>query len=498
MAEKIRKFILKHDKKIHRFLEILPGGVAYSLIFLLLIGGFIIPTPVAYLVLAYDIFWVYKSIAITFTGLASNWKIQAAKKMDWLGEIKFFRDWRRVHHIVLVLTYKEPLHILRRTLKALSKQTLPLGQITVVLATEARDKQAPQKAKILKGEFGKKFGHFFVTVHKLAPGEAVGKASNENYAARWVKKELIDKRGGKINYFTITSCDADHVYHPKHFACLTFSFLDNPNRYQRFWQPAVQFYNNFWQLPITSRVANTIGSVWNTAILTRSDRLINCQNYTASLKMIDKIGYWDPDVIPEDYRVFFKAFYKLKGQVEVEPIFLPLHVDAAESTSFFKTFKNQYEQYKRWAWGVSDDPYIIKNYFLVRGVNFWNKTIRVVRIIEDHFLWPVNWFFITLGITLPSMLNRQFSRTVMGYTLPQLSSAILSFTLIFLVVILWIDSRQKPPRPKEVPRWKAWLMPFEFILMPVVGFFFTALPGLDAQTRLMLGKYLEYRVTEKV
>jgi hypothetical protein len=34
--------------------------------------------------------------------------------------------------------------------------------------------------------------------------------------------------------------------------------------------------------------------------------------------------------------------------------------------------------------------------------------------------------------------------------------------------------------------------------MPLAGFFFTALPGLDAHTRLMLGKYLEYKVTEKV
>ena len=32
----------------------------------------------------------------------------------------------------------------------------------------------------------------------------------------------------------------------------------------------------------------------------------------------------------------------------------------------------------------------------------------------------------------------------------------------------------------------------------IVGFFFNALPGLDAHTRLLLGRYIEYRVTEKV
>ena len=38
----------------------------------------------------------------------------------------------------------------------------------------------------------------------------------------------------------------------------------------------------------------------------------------------------------------------------------------------------------------------------------------------------------------------------------------------------------------------------EFLTLPVVGFFFSALPGIDAHTRLMLGKYIEYKVTEKM
>jgi len=56
----------------------------------------------------------------------------------------------------------------------------------------------------------------------------------------------------------------------------------------------------------------------------------------------------------------------------------------------------------------------------------------------------------------------------------------------------------KRERPKDYPLWRALLTPLEFILMPVATFFFTTLPGLDAHTRLMLGKYLEYKVTEKV
>ena len=54
------------------------------------------------------------------------------------------------------------------------------------------------------------------------------------------------------------------------------------------------------------------------------------------------------------------------------------------------------------------------------------------------------------------------------------------------------------PKITGMSLWRKIILPFEFLLLPVVGFFFTALPGLDAHTRLLLGKYIEYKVTEKV
>jgi hypothetical protein len=35
-------------------------------------------------------------------------------------------------------------------------------------------------------------------------------------------------------------------------------------------------------------------------------------------------------------------------------------------------------------------------------------------------------------------------------------------------------------------------------LLPVAGFFLSTLPGVISHTQLLLGNYLEYRVTEKV
>jgi len=232
-------------------------------------------------------------------------------------------------------------------------------------------------------------------------------------------------------------------------------------------------------------------------MLNRKDRLINFSTYSTSLKMIDEIGYWDTDVIPEDYRIFFKAYFKTDGKVAVEPIFLPVYADAAQSSTFGKTMINQYEQVKRWAWGTSDDPWIIQQWLKAKNIPFWDKTIRVLKVLEDHFLWPVNWFAVTIGATLPPLLNPVFARTVLGKSLPQTSSAILTISLLSLLVTIFIDWQARPD--KETVSWKRKvLMPFEFLLMPLVGLFFSALPGLDAHTRLMLGKYIEYKVTEKV
>jgi cellulose synthase/poly-beta-1,6-N-acetylglucosamine synthase-like glycosyltransferase len=496
----MRNFILKHDKAFLRLLEILPGLVSWNIILFPWWGILVMPNIVAYFILIFNFYWLYQSVQTAISATISHFRVQASMNYNWLADLKSFPDWEKVHHIIIIPTYKEPLHILQRTIKSLAIQDLPEKQLTIVLAMEKNEQEEERevKVKVLKKEFRGCFADFFVTVHELVPGEVVGKSSNERYAAIWAKKELIDKRKMDINYFTVTSCDADHKFHPKHYSYLTFRFLDDPKRYYRFWQAAVFFYNNIWEIPAITRVSNTLGSIFNLAQLPRKDRLINAQNYSLSLLLLDKVGYWDPDKIPEDWGIFFKAFFKMRGGIEVEPIYLPIFADAAQSTSFLKTIKNQFEQYKRWAYGVSDDPWIIKSYLTVPGIPFWEKTTRLMWALWAHFSWPIHWFLITLGITVPSLLNPAFARTALGYTVPKLSSLILSICLLSLVVTVFIDAAYKPKKSESMSRLRMILSPLEFVLMPISGFLLSALPGLDAHTRLMLGKYLEYRVTEKV
>ncbi len=494
----IKKFVERYDRQVHRFLEILPGTFSWSLILFPVWGSFWIPHYVAYYIILFDVFWFYKSGSLALTSVLSHFKLNAAKKYDWLADAKRQPDFGKIHHLIVIPTYKEPLHTIEKGIDSLANQDMPKKQISVCLALEDREgKNARDKAKILTSKYKDKFANFIVTYHPDIDGEVKGKSSNEAYAGKYAKKILVDRQKRDINYITVTSKDADGIFDEKYLSCLSYKFLTSAERHLSFWQPIILFYNNIWRVPVAVRVMNSLGSVWQTGLNSRPDRLVNCSMYSLSLKLLDDVGYWDVDVIPEDYRIFFKSFFAKGGKVEVDPIFLPVYADAAEGSTYMKSLVNFYEQEKRWAWGVSDDAYFIKGWLTHGEIPFWKKTIRVLRVLEDHFLWPVNWFAITLGATIPTLLNPIFAQTVMGQNLPRVSFGILTVCWAFLLVILVVDLRQRPKR-EDVRLIRKITMPLEFILMPVVTLIFTALPGIDAHTRLMLGKYLEYRVTEKV
>lgn len=497
----IRRYFLRHPIRTRRALEILPGFVSWSLILFPFWGSILVPTLVAYYVITFAVYWLYRSVTLAILSLVAHFKVKAASAFDWLEDLKktFPNSWNTIQHIIVIPTYKEPVAILERTITALSKQSYPLKNIHVMVSFEVREGEAAQeKSRFLIQKYSTVFGSFMTTFHPDIQGEIKGKSSNTCWGAIKAKEELVDKRGIPIEKITITSEDADAMFHHHYFSNLTFEFLSTDKPFNKIWQGGIVFYNNIWRVPAPVRVLASIFSVTQLYILMRKDRLVNFSTYSTSLKHVHDIGYWDTDVIPEDYRLFFKSYFAKDGDFEVQPIFLPIFADAAESEGYWTTLVNQYEQLKRWAWGVSDDAYIIRAYVLAEKIPFWDKTLRISKVIEDHFLWPVNWFAITVSAIMPPLLNDTFSRTVLGKTLPQVTSLLLTLSLVSMFVIFIVDAMNRPPRPNKYNPLSYIKQPLEFLLLPIVGFFFSALPGIDAHTRLMLGKYIEYKVTEKV
>ncbi len=493
----MRQILTRYPVKTRRLLEIFVPSLSWLLITMPLWLSFWHPALVAYLIITFDVFWFYKSFTLAYHAIRSFITMNAHVKIDWLALVKTHKNFRDVYHVIIIPEFHEPIHILRRTLENLKKQDFPKEKLIVVIATEAKDPEAKETSEILRKEFAHHFGKFLATRHLLAPGEVAGKSSNMAWAARQVVQK-IKSWGIHLDFTTVTSCDADALLHPKYFSYLTHSFLHNPNRAYHFYQGAILFYNNIWRIPIPSRVVNTMFSISNLAILSQKNRLINFSTYSLSLSTAARVGYWGRDVIPEDYHMFFKVYFALGEKVKTKSIFLPLLLDSAESRGFWKTMVNQYEQSKRWAWGISDIPFVMRNIVLHDEIPLGDRLRRLLLLLEQHIFWSSNWFILTLGSIIPPLINPAFGRTVLGHNLARLSSGILTLSLVFLLVIVIIDWRIKPPRPKEFTTWRLPFLYIQWLTMPVVSFFLAALPGLDAHTRMILGKRLEYRVTEKV
>jgi hypothetical protein len=122
--------------------------------------------------------------------------------------------------------------------------------------------------------------------------------------------------------------------------------------------------------------------------------------------------------------------------------------------------------------------------------------MMLFNVLLDHLLWPTNWFIITIAANVMPFINPVFTRTTLGYRLPGLAGFILTICLLAIVALIYIDYKNRPENA-ALPLRRKLIFPFEFVLMPIVGFFLSALPALISHTALMLGKRLEYKVTDK-
>ena len=454
--------------RTQRALEILPGLFSWSLILFPIWGSFVCPTLVAYYVIAFTVYWLYRSAVMAILAMMAHFRLRASSRHDWIADLEktYRRKYRQIHHLIVIPTYTEPITTLERTLQKLAEQSFPRENLHIMIAFEEREGEAGrEKAKILKQKYGRLFGHVWTSFHPDIEGEVKGKSSNNAWGGKIATKKM-EEAGIPLENITITSEDADAIFHHHYFAALTYDFLSLPkkDRYNTTWQGSIVFYNNIWKVPAPIRVLGATFSVNQMYILMRADRLINFSTYSTTLKHMKQIGFWDTDVIPEDYRFFFKSFFAKKGNFTVRPIFLPIYADMPETETFWGTMVNQYEQLKRWAWGVSDDAYIIKQFILHDEINFADRFLRVLKVIEDHFLWPVNWFAITISALLPPLLNQEFNRTLIGKTLPQVSSFLLTLALISLATIMLIDALNRPAPPKKRTLLSYIKQPLEFVL----------------------------------
>jgi hypothetical protein len=117
------------------------------------------------------------------------------------------------------------------------------------------------------------------------------------------------------------------------------------------------------------------------------------------------------------------------------------------------------------------------------------------------FLNHLNWIFLPIllcfGSSAPIWFSQDFSLTDLGQQMWYYSSILLSITLSTVLFFIYFESLMLPPKPAKWSPVRKGLAYVQYFAYPVVGLVLSVLPALEAHTRLLLGRYLEYKITEK-
>jgi hypothetical protein len=124
------------------------------------------------------------------------------------------------------------------------------------------------------------------------------------------------------------------------------------------------------------------------------------------------------------------------------------------------------------------------------------RYVHPAHYAHEHFLWSSHWFWLAGSFNLLPFLAPSFAASDIGLELAELASAAFTACLPSLAVLIWLSWKLRPPGGERSVRELVCFLA-SWLCLPVVGFVLVALPAVDAHTRLLLGKYLQYQVTEK-
>jgi cellulose synthase/poly-beta-1,6-N-acetylglucosamine synthase-like glycosyltransferase len=488
------------DKKVYRFLEFLPGIFTWlTLIFIFLASKFI-PVFVAFFIIIFDVYWLFKTIYL-FAHLRANWtRIRHYLEINWIERLKNLK-YDHVWQMVFLPFYKEEEDIIDGTIKSLLNSVWDKKKMIIVLAYEERAGEEAEKiANKIFEKYKSSFGYFLTTKHpQNLSGELAGKGSNCAYAAQEAKRKILDKNKIEYEDVLVSNFDIDTRVYPQYFLCLTWHFLTSENPYHSSFQPIPVYNNNIWEAPAFSRVVAASATFWQMIEQERPEQLVTFSSHSMTLKSLNEIGLWQKNVVSEDSRVFWHSFLFFNGDYRVVPVAYPVSMDANLGNNFWQTIKNVYKQQRRWAWGTAENAV-----YLLFGC-LKNKKIPLKKKFQQLFIqfeggWsaatnPLIIFF--LG-WLPLLLGGEaFNRTLLSYNLPRITRDIMTLAMAGLILSAAVSMSLLPPWPKGKKWYYKIFMLLQWILTPITIPIFGSIPNIEAQTRLMFGKYMGFWVTPK-
>lgn len=488
------------DHQKYRLLEITPGFCVWATLGLAVVFCFWRPLWVIVFILLFDLYWLIRILYVMAYILLAFRRFRHASLVNWRHKLETLPEWQHVYHAVIIPISSEPETIVRETIQSLTRIDYPLSRVIIVLAMEEREGQRLRSmAADIQRDFSGRFMNIMATEHPAnIVGEVAAKGANIAWAGRQLQK-WVDTQGLEYQRLLVSTFDADSVAHHHYFSYLTYTFLSHPDRQHTSYQPIPLFHNNVWEAMGLMRVVANSTTFWLLSETGRPDRLFTFSSHSMPFQALVDVGFWQTDVVNEDSRIFLQCFLQYDGHYQVTPMYIPISMDVVQGESFWKAMVNQYKQIRRWAYGgVENFPFMVWNFWknphLARSQKLKYAWIQW----EGIYSWAVAPLIILLLGWLPFQVNNHTTvNSVLALNTPIILRYLMTSAMIGLFVSAILSTVLLPKRPQHVRR-RSWLtMVFQWLLLPITMIIFGAVPALEAQTRMMLGKYLGFWVTEK-
>ena len=498
------------ERIIYRAFEIFPGVLVWLTLIGMFVCSWLAPVYAAFFIIAFCVYWLLRTLYFSTCLIFAYKQLYKNLNIDWqekLNKLSFFNPefkvdhWRDIYHLIVFPMYKEDIRIARESFQALKDCHYPKDKMIVVLAIEERaGEQAKATAQEIKKEFENIFYRFLITEHpNNIPGEIAGKGSNECWAGSQVKKEIIDHEKIPYESIIVSSFDIDTQVYPEYFSCLTYNYLTDPQPFHSSFQPIPLYLNNLEEAPFFSRVVSCCNVFWQMIQQQRPEKLVTYSSHSMSFKSLVEMDFWQSNVVSEDAGIFWKSLLFFDGNYKTVPLHYPISQDNCVADTLWQTVVNQYKQQRRWAWGSEGIPYFLFGFFKNKKISFRKKFHYGFLMVEGCWAWATNALIILFLGWLPIVLGGDaFKESVLSYNLPGITGGLMKIALFGIVVFMVVNTLIINSRTFNFGKRKSFFILAQWLFLPFSLIVFGTIPAIDAQTRLMLGKYMGFWVTEKI
>jgi len=259
------------------------------------------------------------------------------------------------------------------------------------------------------------------------------------------------------------------------------------------------FNNNIWEAPIFSRIPSIGSTVWQLFMQTQPRYQETFSSHSMSLKALIDVGFWNTRLVNEDSIIFWQCYLAFDGDYRVVSLFYPVSMDANVSRTTWQTAVSVYKQHRRWAYGIEKISYVLFGFWKNPRIRRSEKLTRSFRLIFGFWMWACASLLIMFLGWLPVVLGgNEFQQTVLAFNLPRWTRNLMILASFGLVVNGILTFLLLPPLPKGKSKLYYGSIFLQWLFLPISTILFGSIPAIDAQTRMMLGKYLGFWVTEKV